>query len=197
MQEIRHCTKCGKELPENAVFCPSCGANLQAGFVSPEERWSYRRYRRERRRERRGDWWGVVTALGFLVIIGATIIRYPDVFTRIIDYFTSFGIYGHPVLPSYSLGQVIVYFFLVAGIWGIVAAALRFAFTGAISRATQDTVGGLFALYISSVFSRFYAHAYGGWGLVGLLVIGLAVVIVANALISFFIPNENVKRTSS
>lgn len=196
MQEVKYCTKCGRELPENAVFCPYCGVNIQSGVGAPSETfWHSRVYRRERRR-RRGDWWGAVTALGFIVIIGATIINYPDVFTRIIDYFASFGVYGHPVLPSYSLGQVIVYFFLVAGIWGIVAAGLRFAFTGAMSNAAQDAVGGIFALYISNVFSQFYSHSYGGWGLVGLLAAGLVVVIVANALIAFLVPNQSSRSIS-
>ena len=194
VQEVKYCTKCGKELPENSVFCPYCGTNIQSGYGPFSERfWRSREYRRERRRGR-GDWWGAVTAVGFFVIIGATIIKYPDVFTRIIDYFTSFGVYGHPVLPSYALGQVIVYFFLVSGVWGIVAAALRFAFTGAMSKAAQDAVGGIFALYISNAFAQFYSHSYGGWGLIGILAVGLVVVIVANALIAFLVPGESTRQ---
>ncbi len=30
-----YCPKCGKEAPENSVFCPSCGADLSARFKSP------------------------------------------------------------------------------------------------------------------------------------------------------------------
>ncbi|MCL5068705.1 MAG: zinc ribbon domain-containing protein, partial [Thaumarchaeota archaeon] len=84
MQEVKYCTKCGKELPKDAVFCPNCGTNVQAGVAPPSETyWSSRQYRRVQRRQRRGDWWGAVTAFGFLIIIAATIVRFPDVFSRL------------------------------------------------------------------------------------------------------------------
>ena len=185
MASLNQCQNCGREIPLGAGYCPNCGAQVSS-VNNPVE--TAQRWRHERRRRPEDDWWGVVTAAGFFVIIGLTIFAYPDVFSRIIDYLESFATYGHPVLPPYSLGEVIIYFFYLSGIWGLIAAGLRFALTNRITKPTQDVVGALFALYIGNSFSMFYAGAYGGWGLLGTLILGLAVVIIASALIGYFVP---------
>ena len=154
-------------------------------------------WRHERRHAPRDDWWGAVSAIGFFVIIGITIFTFPDVFSRIADYLASFATYGHPVLPPYSLGEVIIYFFSLSGIWGLIAAGLRFALTNRITKPTQDVVGALFALYIANSFKMFYAGAYDGWGLLGTLVLGLVVVIVTSALIGYFVPRAVKNETLS
>lgn len=132
----------------------------------------------------------MITFAGFLVIVALTISAYPDVFTRIINYLESFGRYGYPVLPSYNVGQVMIYFLNLSGIWGLIAAALRFFLTGYRSRAARDGVGALFSLYTANLLTQFYAGAFRGSGLVGLWVVGLVVVIVADALITFFVPRR-------
>jgi hypothetical protein len=97
-------------------------------------------------------------------------------------------VYGHPVLPVYGLGQIVIYFLTISGIWGLVAAALRFAFTNSLSRPMRDIVGALFALYIASSFSQFYARTITGWGLVLAFIVGLAIVITADAALRIFVP---------
>jgi len=34
------CSKCGKEAPENAVFCAGCGASLTGGQLAKKTKWS-------------------------------------------------------------------------------------------------------------------------------------------------------------
>jgi hypothetical protein len=187
---LAYCSRCGKELAPDAVFCHSCGAKV--GEVPPSVGGTYRRWERNHRwrhegRERNG-WWGAVSALGFLLIIGLTISQYPDVFARVDAYFDSWGVYGHPVLPAYGLGQIVIYFLTISGIWGLVAAALRFAFTNSFSRPIRDIVGALFALYVASSFSQFYARTITESGLVLAFIVGLAKVVVANAAIRIFVP---------
>jgi hypothetical protein len=151
-----------------------------------EERWE-----RRRRREREpGDWWGAINGIGFLVIILLTISQYPDVFVLLSRYFQSWGTYGYPVLPGRQLGQVIVYLLTVSGIWGLVSAALRFAFTNSLSRPARDIVGALFALYMANSFTQFYAGTIHGTGLVVAFFIGLIAVVIANALIAYFVPRR-------
>lgn len=87
---------------------------------------------------------------------GLTISQYPNVFSLITRYFETWGTLGYPVLPGYALGPVIIYFFTVSGIWGLVSAGLRFAFTNFLSRPMRDIVGALFALYVANAFSQLY-----------------------------------------
>jgi hypothetical protein len=131
-----------------------------------------------------------LSALGFLLIIGLTISRYPDVFARTVTYFDSWGVYGHPGLPARGLGQVVIYFLTICGIWGVVVAALRFAFTNSLTRPMRDMVGALFALYVASSFFQFYAGTITGSGLVLAFFVGLAIVIIANAAIGIFFPRH-------
>jgi len=186
---MKYCHNCGKEIPQGADYCPECGYHI--AYVSPARNWWNWNWNYDRNRYRRdNDWWGLVTALGFLVVIGLTIAAYPDAFSRLIKYLESFATYGHPVLPSYNLGQVLIYLFNLSGIWGLIAAALRFFVTGSASRAARDGVGAIFSLYTASILTRFYAGFFNGWGLVGMWIVGLVILIIADALITFFVPRR-------
>jgi hypothetical protein len=184
---MRYCNNCGKEIPQDAVYCPECGSSIAVG-ASPRTWWN--RNSERNRYGRENDWWGLVTAIGFLVIIGLTIAAYPDVFSRVIRYLESFGTYGHPVLPPYYLGQVMIYLLNLSGVWGIIAAALRFVLTGSASRAARDGVGAIFSLCTASILTRFYEGFFNGWGLVGMWIVGLVILIIADALITFFVPRR-------
>ncbi len=190
---LAFCSKCGKELTPDAAYCIHCGA--RAGATPFQDRWDWR-WERPRHERRRGGWIGVVNAFGILTILGLTISQYPDVFLLIGRYLGSWGAHGYPVLPGDALGRVIVYFFTACGVWGLIVAALRFAFTDAFSRPMRDIVGALFALYIAGSFSQFYSGAIRGSGLVLALIMGLAFVIVANAVIAFFLPHRIWRQTS-
>ncbi len=185
-----YCHRCGKELAPGADYCHSCGARV--GEYSPAEWWwTWRRERWERR-----DWepvdavWGAVSAVGFLIIFGLTIARYPDVFTLVVRYFESWQAYNHPVLPPHALGQVMVFFFTACGIWGLASAGARLAFTGRLRRPLRDVVGALFSFYIAFVLSQFYDKTISGVELVLAFFVGLAVLVIVDAMISFFIPRR-------
>ena len=179
------CYKCGNDVPQQAVFCPSCGAR-----VSNNSRWDWNWRRSGSDWREPTDWWGLVTAAGFLVIILFTFARYPDVFSRIGAYLESWGTFGHPVLPPYSLGEVLIYFINACGVWGLLAATLRFVLTSQVSRSARDGVGALFSLYTAGILGQFYVHSLGGWGLVGMWIVGLVAVIIADALITIFLPRR-------
>jgi hypothetical protein len=184
------CSKCGKELSPGADYCIYCGTKASVTWTS--DRWREREWRRTRRYERReGDgWWGAVSAFGFLVIIGLTISNYPNVLSLINAYLVSWGAHGQPILPGRALGRVIIYFLTACGVWGLIIACMRFAFTNAISRPMRDVVGALFVLYVAGAFSQFYAGSITGSALVVAFFIGLAVMIIANAAIALFLPHQ-------
>jgi hypothetical protein len=132
--------------------------------------------------------WGAVRAVGFLIILGVTIVEYPNVLTLISKYLDSWQTYGHPVLPPHALGLVIIFLFAASGIWGLVSSGLRLGFSRRIRKPLRDIVGALLSLYIAFILGEFYAHAVGGAGLVLLFFVGLAGVVLANALITFLVP---------
>ncbi len=185
-----YCHRCGKELPQDALYCINCGAKV--GEYSPAERWW--EWRMERRR--RHEWdpvdaaWGAVSAVGFLVILGLTIAEYPDVITLLVRYLESWGTYGHPVLPPYALGQAIIFLFTAGGIWGLVSSALRLTTTNRIARPMRNVVGAGFSLFIAFVLYEFYANAIHGAEVVLAFFIGLAAMVLLDALIDYYIPRK-------
>jgi hypothetical protein len=192
------CQKCGKELPPDSDYCPSCGTKV-GGYAPAEYRWERRR--RERERWSRRGWdpmdpvWGAVRAMGFLVVIGLTISRYPDVFLLLFRYMESWGTYGYPVLPPYALGQAIIFLFTASGVWGLISAGLMLGLSSRLRRPMRDIVSALFSLYLAYAFTLFYAKTIVGVELVLAFFLGLAVMVIVNGLITFFVPRRNVQRT--
>lgn len=192
-----YCQRCGKELAPDAAYCHNCGAKV--GESSPSDWWWERqREWRERRRERweRRDWepldaaWGAISGFGYLIIIGLTVFWYPDVLTLTIKYLESWGTYGHPVLPSSTLGKPIIFLFATSGAWGIVSNGLRLALTSRVARPARGIAGALFSLYFAFILDQFYAKALGGAGLVLAFFVGLAAVVLADAMIWHFLPRR-------
>jgi fatty acid desaturase len=71
-----------------------------------------------------------------------------------------------------------------------VGAGLRLAFTSRLARPLRNVVSALFSLYIAFSFSEFYANVLRGAGLMLALFVGLAAMVLANAMISHFIPRR-------
>jgi len=186
---LAFCSNCGKELSEGADYCIHCGARV--GRTDFGRRWErdWDRRRRHERRERDG-WWGAVSAFGFLIILGLTISLYPNVFSLLGTYFQSWGAHGYPILPGAALGKVFIFLFVAGGVWGLVSACLRFAFTDSFARPMRNIVGALFSLYVASLLTRYYAFEIRGSGLVLAFFVGLAIVVIADAVISFFVPRH-------
>ena len=184
------CHVCGKELSEGAAYCPSCGAKV--GAYSPADWW----WERRRDRWERHDWeptdaaWGAVRAVGFLVILGLTFVSYPDVLTLFSKYLQSWQTYGHPVLPPHVLGVVLIFLFTAGGVWGLVSSGLRLVFSRRLRRPLLDVIGAFFSLYVAFILEAFYARTFGGADLVLAFFVGLAALILVNALIALFVPRR-------
>jgi len=191
-----YCYKCGKELPQDAGYCANCGTRVREH--SPADFWWGTWGRREWQREgwQRREWepadaaWGAVRAVGFLVILGLTVAWYPDVFILFFRYLASWGAYGYPVLPPYALGQVIIFLFTAGGVWGLVSSGLRLAFTSRFRRPMRDIVGAVFSLYVAYLFTQFYDRTIRGAELVFAFFVGLAAVVLVNALIRHYLPRR-------
>lgn len=186
---MTYCSKCGKELTEGADYCVHCGTRVGGSSFDWRRERDWERHWRHERREKDG-WWGAVTAFGFLIILGLTISRYPDVFTLLGVYLQSWGTHGYPILPGFALGQVIIFLLVAGGVWGLVAACLRFGFTDSFARPMRNIVGALFSLYLASEFTRFYAGEIRGSGLAIAFFVGLAVVVIANGVIAYLVPRH-------
>ncbi|HYC12442.1 MAG TPA: zinc ribbon domain-containing protein [Nitrososphaerales archaeon] len=187
------CSRCGKELTEGAGYCIYCGTRV--GGPGYDRRWErdWERSWRRQRRERDG-WWGAVSAFGFLIIIGLAVSRFPDVFSLLGAYLTSWGTHGYPVLPGPALGEVIIFLLVAGGAWGLVAACLRFAFADSFARPMRNIVGALFSLYLASEFTRFYSREIRGSELVLAFFVGLAIVVIADGVISYLLPRRMGRR---
>lgn len=190
-----YCQSCGNELTPGAAFCASCGSRV--GAYSPADfwwGWGRWRWERERRPWRDGGpadaVWGAVRAVGILVIIGLTIAYYPDVFVLLFRYLESWGSYGYPVLPPRALGEVAIFLFSASGAWGIVSAGVRFALTSRLRETMHDIVGGVFSVYVAFIFTQFYAGTVRGAGLVLLFFLGLAGMVIVDAIVSHFVPRR-------
>ena len=188
------CQRCGKELAPGAAYCHNCGARV--GESSPAEWWwEWRRQRWEHR-----DWepldavWGAISGIGYLIIIGLTIFYYPEVFTLLVKYFESWGTYGHPVLPSYTLGQPTIFVFAAGGVWGVVSSGFRLALSSRFAKSLTGATGGMFSLYVAFILNRFYTKAIDGAGLVLVFFLGLAVLVLVNAMITHFVPRRRGSR---
>jgi len=185
-----YCQRCGKELAPGAAYCQNCGARV-GGYSPADWWWTWRREERGRH-----EWepidaaWGAINGVGYLIILGLMVFWYPDVFTLLVKYLGSWGAYGHPVLPGHALGQVIIFLFTACGVWGMLSSGGRLALTSRVARPLRGIVGGLFSLYVAFILTSFYARAINGAGLVLAFFVGVAGMVVTNALITFFLPRR-------
>ena len=197
-----YCQRCGKELPPDAAYCANCGARV-GGYSPADLWWEWRGRRWEREGRPRHEWepvdaaWGAVRAVGFLIIIGLTIAWYPDVFVLFFRYLGSWGTHGYPVLPPFALGQVIVFLFTASGVWGLASSAMRLVFSSRLRRPVRNIVGAVFSLYVAYIFTQFYARAIRGAGLVLAFFVGLAAMVLANALVTHLLPRRKASTRES
>ena len=171
------CTRCGAELPEGALVCPKCGTPTQAtvqptvvSYVRPPPRSEF-------------DILGAISAGGVLIILALTWLVYPNLFNIVIDYFRSFGTYGRPVMPPYTLGQPIMFFLDAIGIWGIVIGGLRLALMHFPRKAVGDIMTGVFWLILSYLLSEFYRGHIHGTTLIPVAIIALGVLVIIGMIL--------------
>ena len=138
----------------------------------------------ETERMRRPDFYWVVPLGGFLIIVGLTLSQYPDIFSMVGDYFRVLSETGKASMPPLRLGEAIIFFFTVAGAWGLFAAALRFVFGHSGSRAVGDIMGSFFAFLIAYPVYSYYHAGLSAAAILPLIIVGLGVVVIVNAIAS-------------
>lgn len=138
----------------------------------------------ESNRVRAPDFFWIVPLGGFFIIVGLTLAQYPDVFQLIGNYFRTLTESNTFVRPPLRLGEATVFFFLVSGGWGLVAAALRFVFGHAPAKAVGDVMGSFFAFLVAFLVNQYYHGAVSAASLIPLLIVGLGVVVIVNAIAS-------------
>ncbi len=185
MQRIEYCPTCGQRVSsEGAAYCDKCGSPLGGDTNTRgsqrQETWMGRR---RRPRDRYDPVWGIVSFIGFLVILGLTFLAFPNLISRIASYFEELARLGRPVLPSYNLGEPLIYFLNISGIWGIIFGALGMGFGRGLRRSVDSIISGAYSLYLAQLFSQFYSRAIAGETLVLDAIVGLGLVIIAQIAI--------------
>jgi len=135
---------------------------------------------RETSAHKKKDSFWVVPTVGFLITIALTLLIYPNLPQDIIVYFKTFERYGGPVLPPYNIGQALIFFFSISGMWGLVAASLRYVFRHPVKKVVEDVMGSFFAF----ILSAYYAGTITGRKLILLFIVGLIAVIAINVIAS-------------
>jgi hypothetical protein len=135
-------------------------------------------------RLRTPDFFWIVPLGGLFIIVGLTLAQYPDIFQLINNYARTLSDTNRPVMPPLRLGEAITFFFLVSGVWGLVAAGLRFVFGHTPVKAVGDIMGSFFAFLIAYLVFQYYHGTIRATSFIPLLIVGLGVVIIANAVAS-------------
>jgi hypothetical protein len=189
LQKNEYCPNCGEKTIEGAFFCDKCGARLYSPYSSPsaeipkgehfEQRWG----RRRARRRYSNPLWGVLSFFGFLIILALTFSAYPDLLSRIAAYFNELSTLGRLVLPAEALGLPLIYFLNLSGVFQVALGAIRVADSRDTASGITDIVSGAFALYLAHLFTEFYSSIIAGDILVFYFVIGLAGLVVIDAIV--------------
>ncbi len=175
MLRIEYCPKCGEKIPKVGAYCSKCGYYVQSSYQRE-------RYVHWKRRSYDNVLWGLISIAGFLIVLGLTISAYPDLFSRVVSYLMEFGTYAKPVLPPYSLGQPLMHFLNLSGIWGVVFGAIRLA----VGHSPREAIGNItwspFAFYLAYMLSQFFNQAFRGSPLVLFAIFGAVVFMIVNAI---------------
>jgi len=133
--------------------------------------------------KKRDSFW-VVPTVGFLITVALTLLIYSDLPQDIIVYFKTFERYGGLVLPPYNIGQALIFFFSISGMWGLVAASLRYVFRHPAKKVVEDVMGGFFAFFLAFILSAYYSGIITGRKLILIFIVGLIAVIAINVIAS-------------
>ena len=191
------CSSCGLETAEDAMYCTNCGARLQVGADSrvavpaserSSERFSSGPSRRHRREDT--DFFRALTAGVILIILAVTYLRYPGVVSAFDSYMRRFGDARGFVKPPRILIEPWVFFFEAIALWTFVLAVLRIVLQRSLRRAVGDAVGALFSLFVAFLLTNYADDIYAGRTVLAFFVIGVGLIVVVNALISFAFPDR-------
>lgn len=180
MQLNEYCPDCGEKVARSAAYCNRCGASLEKYGRTTAPGSMVRRWQR---RHASSPVWGILSFFGFFIIIGLTFTAYPNVIDRIARYFSELASLGRLVLPGYYLGQPIIYFLNLSGAWQVVQGSIRLALSRDSRPAIGNIVSGAYSLYLAHLFNEFYLRTIPGHILVFYGIVGLAGLIIVNAVI--------------
>lgn len=151
-----YCPRCGKELPEGAVYCDGCGQKLSSPTTGParEARGEWRR--------REPDYMGGVGFGVFLIIVAWVFLQYPVIGQWFIDWFKEWESSGPTALPV-VLVEPVSLFFLAFGEWEILSGFIRWGVGNRLSAVVSDITGGLFGVALGYAFREYGADVIA-WG---------------------------------
>jgi hypothetical protein len=184
LQKTGYCPKCGEKTIEGASFCNTCGVRLYSSTTEiPKERRYKQRSEVRRRRNRLDPLWGLLSFFGFLAILALTFSAYPDLLTRIGGYLNELSTLGRLVLPGKGLGLPLIYFLNLSGVFQIALGAIRLAVSRDAAHGITDIISGAFALYLAHLLSEFYSSIFAGHILIFYGVVGLAGLVIIEAIV--------------
>jgi len=173
-----YCPKCGREMSETMKFCPNCGA-LRDPTVIREKK------------SKMPDILDLISVGGILIIIGVTALRYQiNIINVLIEYFQELINYGAFIKPPSELYEPIIFFFYVACAFGIIISGVRIIFQRSTRKALSDLTGGVFAFLCAFIISNYAADNITGHTTLAYFVVSIALVIIANAIIYYMLPEK-------
>ena len=133
---------------------------------------------------------GALTAGVILIILAVTYLRYPGVVSAFDSYMRNLGGARGFVKPPRILIEPWVFFFEAIALWTFVLAVLRIVLQRSLRRAVGDAVGALFSLFVAFLLTNYAEDIYAGRTVLAFFVIGVGLIVVVNALISFTFPDR-------
>ena len=182
-----YCPVCGKELPDDAVFCDRCGHKMSEPVSPLEGQWSGRHAQRVKSRmegaSRSTDYLDGVGFGVFLIAVAWVYLQYPLVAQEIVAWFQTW-VNGPTILPVILVDPIIL-FFLIMGIWGLVEGGLRM-FSGRVTKGLGNVVGALGSFAIVYLIRSYGQGLIDGSSLLPGFVIIIGASIVLSAIVSSF-----------
>ena len=172
------CPRCGKELPEEAVYCDRCGQRLGGQTIGPagEARGRWRR--------REPDYMGGIGFGVFLIVVAWVFLQYPSVGQWFIDWLRGWGTYGPTALPI-VLAEPASLFSLAFGGWQILSGFIRWGVGGRHSAAVSDVIGGIFGVSLGYALREYGAGVIAWGSMLPIFIILVGGSILLSALFSF------------
>jgi hypothetical protein len=174
-----YCPKCGREMSKTMKFCPNCGSLRDPTVIREKS-------------SKMPDILDLISVGGILIIIGVTALRYEfNIINVLIAYFQELINYGAFIRPPSILYEPIIFFFYVACAFGIIISGIRIIFLRSTRKALSDLTGAIFAFLCAFIISNYAAENFTGHTTLAYFVVSIALVIIANAVIYFMLPETD------
>ena len=169
---MKHCPRCGKELPDEAEYCTRCGEHV--GLLGSERRHRYAST----------SWLDGVGFGVFLIAAAWVIIQFPFFWGDLVAWAQTFS--SGITMPPAVLVEPLAVFFTIEGWWGIGQGVIRGVSGGSPSQAVSDIVGGCLWLAFVYVLRGYAAGIISPSFIVPFFIIGIGVSVLVSGLVSGF-----------